>query len=101
MLPRIISIDKVEPFTVLTRWTTGELRLIDFNGILKKYIGKPESSIGQLLNPAVFEQVKLDPESQTLYWEGLTQMRLKDGSMVPAPLDFCPDVLFENSSVQG
>ena len=99
MLPRIISIEKVTPFTVSTRWTTGELREIDFNEILKKYESKPDSSIGQLLKKEIFEQVKLDPESQTLYWEGLIHMRLNDGSLVPAPLDFCPDVLFEHSQV--
>jgi len=98
-LPRIISIESIRPFTVKTRWTTGELREIDFKPIIKKFENKPDSSIGKLLSFEVFEKVKLDPESRTLYWEGLISMRLKDGSLVPAPLDFCPDVLFENSRV--
>lgn len=97
MLPRIISIENVKPFTVTTRWTTGEVREIDFKPILKNFENKPDSSIGQLLRTELFNQVKLDPESQTLFWDDLIQMRLKDGTSVPAPLDFCPDVLFENS----
>lgn len=97
MLPRISSIEKVSPFTIQARWTTGELREIDFGPILKKFESKPASSMGQLLRTEVFEKVKLDPVSQTLYWEGLIHMRQKDGTLVPAPLDVCPDVLFENS----
>ena len=97
MLPRISSIEKVNPFTILTRWTTGELREIDFTPILRNFENRPASSMGQLLRTEIFEKVKLDPGAQTLYWEVLIQMRLKDRTMVPAPLDFCPDVLFENS----
>jgi hypothetical protein len=99
MLPRIISIVKVLPFKVSANWNTGELREIDFLPILSPYKNKPDSSLGQLLRTEIFEKVKLDPESQTLYWEGLIKMRLQNGTFVPAPLDFCPDVLFENSRV--
>ena len=99
MLPRITSIESVKPYTIQTRWTTGELREIDFSPILQPYKTKPDSSIGQLLRSEIFEQVKLDAETKTLYWEGLIHMRLPDGSLAPAPLDFCPDVLFENSRV--
>ena len=98
-LPRIISVENVIPFTIKTRWTTWELREIDLKPILKKFENRPDSSIGKILSAEVFETVNLDPESRTLYWEGLISKRLKDGNLVPAPLDFCPDILFENSRV--
>ena len=60
---------------------------------------KPDSNIGQLIQSEIFSKIKLDSESQTLYWKGLINMRLKDGPFVPAPLDFFPDILFENSTV--
>jgi hypothetical protein len=97
MLPRIKSIEFVKPYIIRALWTTGELREIDFNSILKPYTSKPESSIGRLLDPEIFVQAKVSPECQTICWDGLIKMRLKDGSTIPAPLDFCPDVLFENS----
>jgi len=101
MVPRILTIESIRPFKISTRWTTGEVSEIDFMLILKKYENKPTSRIGQVLSAEVFTQVKLDLQSQTLFWEGLTTIRLKDGSKVPAPLDFCPDVFFENSRVVG
>jgi hypothetical protein len=99
MLPRITLIESVQPYTIRTLWTTGETRDIDFHPLLQPYALRPESSLGRLLDPQIFERAKLDPEAQTIYWEDLIQMRLPDGNMIPAPLDFCPDVLFDNSRI--
>ncbi len=97
MLPRIKSIELVKPYIIRALWTTGELREIDFHPILQPYKSRPESSMGRLLDPEIFVQAKVNPECQTIYWDGLIKMRLEDGNTIPAPLDFCPDVLFENS----
>jgi len=67
----------VKPFLLRARWTTGELREIDFNALLNPYKNKPDSIIGQLLQSEIFEKIKLDPESQTQYWDGLIKMRLR------------------------
>ena len=97
MLPRIESVVAVQGFSVVTRWTTGELRVIDFQPMLEPYLEKKESTLGKLSDPETFSKVKLDPVARTLYWDDLLTMRNPDGSTEPAPLDFCPDVLFERS----
>ncbi len=100
MLPRIISVESIKPdYQVIIRWNTGERRLINFKPILVQYADKPNSSIGQLLKPSIFESVQYDTERQSLFWNGLSHRREKDGSLSSAPLDFCPDFLFENSTV--
>jgi len=43
--------------------------------------------------------VRLDPESRTVCWDGLAREITADGSEQPAPLDFCPDVLYEPGTV--
>jgi hypothetical protein len=100
VLPRIISVESIKTdYQVITSWNTGERRPINFKPILLKYAEKPNSSLGQLLKPSIFESVQYDPEMQSLFWNGLIQLREKDGSLSPAPPDFCPDVLLENSTV--
>ena len=97
MLPRIESIVSVKGYSVIARWNTGELRLIDFTPILEPFLKKKNSTLGRLSEPGTFSKVKLDPEARTLYWDDLLTLQNPDGSTEPAPLDFCPDVLFERS----
>jgi hypothetical protein len=97
MLPRIEKIISVEGFSIIAKWNTGEVRLIDFGPILKPYQEKKNTTLGQLSNPVVFSTVKYDPIAQTLYWDNLLTLQKPDGSTEPAPLDFCPDVLFSKS----
>jgi len=40
----------------------------------------PDSKFKALMNPSYFQQVKLDHESETIYWEN--------------GIDLCPDVLY-------
>ena len=85
MLPRIISVESIKPdYQVITRWNTGERRQINFKPILVQYADKTDSSIGQLLEPSIFESVQYDPEMQGLFWNGLIHRREKDGSLSPA-----------------
>lgn len=95
MLPRIKSILAIEPFKVTTLWNTGEVREIDFIPLLAEYEAKPQSHFYPLLNPTEFSKVQTD--GRTLYWDNLATMRNYSGEAIPAPLDFCPDVLFANS----
>ena len=101
MLPRIESIISIEGFSIITKWNTGEVRLIDFLPILHPFKEKKNSSMGKLNDPALFSKVKHDPIAKTLYWDDLLTLRNPDGSTEPAPLDFCPDVLFSRSVVLG
>jgi hypothetical protein len=97
-LPRITEIMQVEPFRITTRWTTGELRVIDFSLIFKKW----EEEDNQIMNPIRrwenFQQVQLEPsgpyETGTLAWPSVTRKGYK-GKDYPVALD--PDVLYQVS----
>jgi hypothetical protein len=95
MLPRIKNIISVEYLKVKTLWNTGEIREINFNNLLSEYQSKPESIFYKLFDKQTFLAVKTD--KRTLYWENLGKIQDYDGKLKLAPLDFCPDVLYENS----
>jgi hypothetical protein len=97
MLPRIEAIVSVLNFSIITKWNTGELRSIDFQPILAPHRENKNSTLGRLSDPKIFSKVKFDPVAKTLYWDDLLTLRNPDGSTEPAPLDFCPDVLFSKS----
>jgi hypothetical protein len=69
-LPRITELIKVEPFKVITRWTTGEIRVIDFEEIFKKWNIKSNSIEAKLLDFQVFKYVSIS-ETKTLQWVNL------------------------------
>ena len=66
--------------SVVCRFNTGEVRLVDMRSVLGDAIHSPFFS--KLINPDFFSSVKLDSYG-TLSWDG--------------EIDFCPDVLYENS----
>jgi hypothetical protein len=87
----------VRPYRVTVRFNTGEVRVVDLASTLHAKAASPESAYRRLLDPALFCQVRLDRESRTLCWDGLARMLAADGTEQPAPLDFCPDVLYRLS----
>ncbi|TDE12415.1 hypothetical protein [Dyadobacter psychrotolerans] len=95
MNPRVRKIVSVSPFTVDALWTNNEVRRIDFSKFLSDYFDKDKSVFFKILNEDTFMQAKTD--GRTIYWEGLATMQDYDGNVISAPLDFCPDVLFEKS----
>ena len=97
MLNRIKEIVAIEPFTITVRWNNNELRTVDFNVMLGDYKVKPESIFYQLFDFQNFVKVKTD--GKTLFWEGMATIIDYDGSENKTSLDFCPDVLFENSQL--
>jgi uncharacterized protein DUF2442 len=72
---RVVSFAKVAPFTLRVDFDDGLSRTIDFQPILAGEL------FGPLRNPALFDQVRLDPEVQTLVW--------------PAGADFDPATLHD------
>jgi Protein of unknown function (DUF2442) len=92
MNPRVKKIIDVKPFAVTVKWTNGETRIVDFNEFLSEEKGKKGSVFKKLFNPETFMKVRTD--GRTLYWENLTEMLDENGRAIPAPIDFCPDVLF-------
>lgn len=97
MNPRIKEILSAEPFIIRSLWTDGLVRITDFGKLLAEYKENRESVFGRILQPEIFMQAKTD--GRTVFWDNMTQMEDYDGKLIPAPLDFCPDVLFQNSTL--
>ena len=95
MNPRIKEIISINPFVISALWSNNEVRKIDFAQFLSDYFQKNDSIFHKILDERTFLKAKTD--GRTIYWEGLAQMQDYDGKIISAPLDFCPDVLFEQS----
>lgn len=99
-LPRITEIIKVEPFKVTVRWTTGEIRVIDFDQLLRQWNVKPDEPEAALFNYDMFKYVTV-AEEKTLHWVNVPVEHLTFDEDTPTktkgPLAFDPDVLYESS----
>lgn len=91
MLPSIIKILKIQGHKITCLWTTGEVKTIDFDKLVE--ITEEEIS-SKIFSPQIFETVKVDAVSKTLYWGNLLPYTDYDGEEKLGPLDFCPDVLY-------
>lgn len=70
---RVVSFEKVAPFTLRVMFDDGTSQVIDFRPVLKGEL------YGPLQDPLLFEQVRIDPEVHTLVW--------------PSGADFDPAIL--------
>lgn len=95
MNPRVSNILSIEPFVIKALWTDGMVRSIDFGKFLEDYVEKDGSLFHQLLDPQTFAKAQTD--GRTILWDGLAEMVDYDGQVISAPLDFCPDVLFQHA----
>ncbi|TLU98064.1 hypothetical protein [Dyadobacter luticola] len=95
MNPRIKKILSVSPFTVKALWSDDHVRQIDFGSLLSEYFEKEESLFYKILQPDTFINAKTD--GKTIYWDNITKMKDYSGAMIDAPLDFDPDVLFDQA----
>lgn len=59
---RVVSFEKVAPFTLKVLFDDGTSQVIDFRPILKGELYEP------LKYPSLFDQVRIDPEVHTLVW---------------------------------
>lgn len=84
----IKSIVDISPYTITVIFDNNELRKINFAPLLNDF--------PVLKTPAVFEAATLD-DYPTIKWDGLAKIKELNGEIKPAPLDFCPDTLFEMS----
>lgn len=99
-LPRITEIIKVEPFKVTTRWTTGEIRVIDFNQLFQKWDVQTNDLAIPLRHYDTFKYVPVG-EDKTLQWVNVPVLHIyfDDDNEIErsSPLSFDPDVLYEES----
>ena len=87
-----------QPYRLTLRFNTGEVRAVDLEAFLLAKAGAPGSAYRSLLDPHTFCQARLDAESRTVCWDGLAREITGEGAEQPAPLDLCPDVLYNLST---
>jgi hypothetical protein len=59
---RVVSFEKVAPFTLRVRFDDDTAQVIDFRPVLKGELYSP------LQGTSLFDQVRIDPEVHTLVW---------------------------------
>lgn len=59
---RVVSFEKVAPFTLKVLFNDETSQVIDFRPVLKGEV------YGPLQNQSLFDQVRIDPEVNTLVW---------------------------------
>lgn len=59
---RVVSFEKVAPFTLKVTFNDETTQVVDFRPILKGEV------YGPLSDPSLFDQVRIDPEVHTLVW---------------------------------
>jgi len=101
MMHFVKEILAVHPYRLTLRFDTGEVRVVELEATLRAKGASPQSAYGRLLDAATFSRVRFDPEARTVCWDGLARETTADGAEQAAPLDFCPDVLYELSSPLG
>ena len=84
----INQILEIKPFEIIVLFNNNEKRKINFAPMLENF--------PSLKDEKIFSTVTLD-DYPTLKWDGLATIEDYDGIRKPAPLDFCPDTLFEMS----
>ena len=100
-LPRITEIIKIEPFKITCRWSTGEVRVIDFELLFQEW--KLEESMNEraLLNYDVFKYASVS-EQKTLQWVNVLISHkhwdeLGNASNQNSPLTYDADGLYSRS----
>jgi hypothetical protein len=95
-LARITEIIKIEPFKITCRWTTGEIRVIDFKPEFEKWQKSNNKLLLQLEVYEKFENVTI--KDGTLQWYSVSVPYTGlDGNINTQPLDLDPDNLYQQS----
>jgi acyl CoA:acetate/3-ketoacid CoA transferase len=100
-LPRITEIIKIEPFKVTCRWTTGEVRVIDFEILFEEWKPNNLQLEGQLVDFQVFKFVSVS-EEKNLQWVNLPYQHAfwdEHGNQTStfSPFAIDPDLLYARS----
>lgn len=95
-LPRITEIIKIEPYKITCRWTTGEIRVIDFVTKYKDWKDSGNEILLKLKDYSKFENVTI--KDGTLQWYSVEiSFTGIDGTKKTQALDIDPDVLYKQS----
>lgn len=85
MIHLVEKIIKVEPFKLILKFNTGEIRQVDLSEKLNEWGKNPGSKFAALKDFEAFKKVKLDEEFKSIVWEN--------------GIDLCPDVLYNLSTL--
>lgn len=81
---KIIEIVHIQPYEIIARFSSNELRRIDLTSLVEKF--------PSLKNPNVFSKAKID-DYPTIARKNLGKIRELDGSVKPCASDFSPETL--------
>lgn len=88
----ITHIIEIKPYLIAAKFNTGEIRTINFASLIEKF--------PTLKNPDIFKKAKID-DYPTICWDDLALIRELDGTVIPCPLDFSPETLYQLSTLQN
>jgi DNA-binding XRE family transcriptional regulator len=92
-LPRILKIEKIDGLRIYVMFNNSEIRLLDFEKILRDWKVKKTEIEYKLFDKNEFKKVKL--HNQTLSWASLsTKLKDENGNLISFPYEIGPDVLF-------
>ena len=95
-IPRITEIIKIEPFKITCRWTTGEIRINDFEKEFENRLNTGKAVLLQLKEYEKFENVII--KDGTLQWYSISvSFKGLTGKILTQPLDLDPDNLYQQS----
>ena len=95
-LPRITEIIKIEPYKITCRWTTAEIRVIDFKPEFEKWQKSNNLVLLQLKDYETFENVAI--KDGTLQWYSVkVSFTGLDGKTKKQHLDIDPDYIYNQS----
>jgi len=95
-IPRILKINKIEGFKVFCMFNNGELRMIDFESLFKKWNISEKDVEFLLLQKKEFDKVQL--RNYTLSWSNIKiELADENGKKQTHPYEIDPIVLFQNS----
>ncbi len=95
MSPRILEILDTKGFVLTIKWTNGEIRNIDFFKFIADF---PKIIKDSILRKETFATLELNKISRTLSFPELLPFINEKGNKELGELDFCPDVLYSNST---
>ncbi|PWU08209.1 MAG: hypothetical protein C5B50_30125 [Verrucomicrobia bacterium] len=101
MMHLVENLVSAKPYCLRLRFNTGEILDVNLEPTLRAKAGSGTGAYRQLLDPAVFLRARHDTEGKTICWDGLAREILSTGAERAAPLDFCPDLLYELGKSQN
>ena len=92
MMRTVTQIIEIKPYQITAKFNSGEIRTINFAPLVEKFT--------ILKNPEIFLKARIDDYS-TICWDDLALIREIDGTVLPCPLDFSPETLYQLSTSQN